>query len=176
MPLLSERSRAVRQVGTALLTYFEGKTSNLLKRSNGSARALVSLVLQYFPMFRDTAIYRGHQCFFYKRAQIFVGDIFGAYKGVGLGEFSDIDQITCFADYRVPQLLRELGILEYDKELAAKVDSKSELNAGGEEELEIRAATIIAVEKMVEHLHKLGVKMNAYYMVLHLHFCVAIII
>lgn len=40
---------------------------------------------------------RGRQLFFYKRAQIFVGDLWGAFRGQGLGAFSDIDQLTMFA-------------------------------------------------------------------------------
>jgi hypothetical protein len=37
------------------------------------------------------------QVFFYKRAQIFVGDLYGAFGGQGLGQLHDIDQITMFA-------------------------------------------------------------------------------
>lgn len=37
----------------------------------------------------------------YKRAQILIGDIWGACEGQGLGEFNDIDTITMFADYRL---------------------------------------------------------------------------
>ncbi len=39
----------------------------------------------------------GRQLFFYKRAQIFVGDVWGAFHGAGLGRFMDIDQLTMFA-------------------------------------------------------------------------------
>jgi len=35
-------------------------------------------------------IYKGCQVHFYKRAQILIGDIYGRYKGTGLGEFKDI--------------------------------------------------------------------------------------
>ena len=46
----------------------------------------------------------------------------GVYlQGQGLGEFHDIDQLTMFADYRVPVTLKELGILKYVKDLEAKV-------------------------------------------------------
>jgi hypothetical protein len=41
------------------------------------------------------------QVFFYKRAQIFVADVYGAFAGEGIGSFGDIDQLTMFADYRV---------------------------------------------------------------------------
>jgi hypothetical protein len=59
--------------------------------------------------------------FFYKRAQIFVADVFGAFQGQGLGCFSDTGCLTMFADYRVPVVLRLKGILEYSPSLAAKV-------------------------------------------------------
>ena len=37
------------------------------------------------------------QVFFYKRAQIFVADLWGAFHGMGLGEFADIAELTMFA-------------------------------------------------------------------------------
>lgn len=42
-------------------------------------------------------------------------------QGKGLGEFHDIDQLTMFADYRVPAVLREFGVLQYSQKLAAQV-------------------------------------------------------
>ena len=42
-------------------------------------------------------------------------------QGKGLGEFHDIHKLTMFADYRVPVVLRQLGILEYSQALASKV-------------------------------------------------------
>lgn len=63
--------------------------------------------------------------FLYKRAQIFVGDMWGAFGGLGLGAFHDIGRLTTFADYRVPVVLRQLGALRYSPALAAKVRSAS---------------------------------------------------
>lgn len=59
--------------------------------------------------------------FLYKRAQIFVADVWGAFGGAGLGAFPDLHRLTTFADYRVPVLLRQLSVLHYSPELAAKV-------------------------------------------------------
>jgi hypothetical protein len=87
-----------------------------------------------------------------KRAQIFVGDVWGAFGGQGIGDFKDIDRITMFADYRVPVVLRELGILRYSPHLEGLVDGCHELPAGSEEELEIRGVTITAVELLREKL------------------------
>ena len=76
-----------------------------------------------------------------------------------MGEFVDIDQITMFADYRVPQLLNEYKIMEYTKELQLTIEKKVELCSGCKEEVEIRAATIIAVEKIKEYINDvMGVK------------------
>lgn len=69
---------------------------------------------------------RGRQVFLYKRAQIFVADLWGALGGKGLGCFEDISCLTTFADYRVPVVLRELGVLHYSDDLASKVGGKTE--------------------------------------------------
>jgi hypothetical protein len=63
-----------------------------------------------------------------------------------------------FADYRVPQILREMEILEYSKQLSEKIDNKVELLHGSIEEIEIRAATIISVEKIKNKLIEAGMK------------------
>lgn len=68
--------------------------------ARGSAVALVELLASHFPGFRDHGVYRGRQVFFYKRAQIFAADVYGAFEGRGLGAFTDADKLTCFADYR----------------------------------------------------------------------------
>jgi Potential Queuosine, Q, salvage protein family len=60
--------------------------------------------------------------------------------------------LTMFADYRVPVVLRQLGILRYSAHLASLVDGKQELQAGSEEEVELRGTTIQAVECLREAL------------------------
>jgi hypothetical protein len=55
-----------------------------------------------------------------------------------------------FADYRVPQILREYNILTYSELLAEKIDNFIELEYSCQYEVEIRALTVIAVEKILE--------------------------
>jgi hypothetical protein len=97
---------------------------------------------------------------FYKRAQILVGDLWAAY---GRSEdpahpysFRDMAQLTMFADYRVPQILRHMGIMVYAPALAERVDSLGEVPFGSPEEVEIRAATVVAVERLQQCLRKEG--------------------
>ena len=61
------------------------------------------------------------------------------------------------ADYKLPQLLRHVGVLRYAGSLAEKVDSLIELAPGSAEEVEIRANTIWAAELVRQHLARLGV-------------------
>ncbi|GAM22561.1 hypothetical protein SAMD00019534_057360, partial [Acytostelium subglobosum LB1] len=154
MPNAEERCRLLHEVGNALTQHFGGSIKNMILSANHSASALVDIVTRYFWGFRDSAVYHGRQVFFYKRAQIFVGDLWGAYEGKGLGRFDDIDQLTMFADYRVPQILRWMGILEYGDALAKIVDGKQELPVGSEMEMEIRAVTVQAVERMRDIFNK----------------------
>jgi hypothetical protein len=65
-----------------------------------------------------------------------------------------MDRLTTFADYRVPQILRHKGILEYAPTLADRVNRQFELARGSFEEVSIRAATVVAVEELVRVLNR----------------------
>lgn len=101
IPEAEERARLVRELGAVLQTRFGGRAANLVRAAGRSARTLVALVTESLPGFRDAAVYRGRQVFFYKRVQIFVGDVWGAFQGRGIGAFDDIDALTMFPDYRL---------------------------------------------------------------------------
>lgn len=103
-------------------------------------------------------MYKGHQIFLYKRAQIFAADLWGAFKGQGYGEFSDAGSITMFADYIVPAVLQQLGVLRYSSSLTSTIEKQSEVCSGSEEEVELRACSVYAVEKMRELLSKISGK------------------
>jgi hypothetical protein len=52
--------------------------------------------------------------------------------------------------------LRELGILSYHPNLAQRIDLRQNLTTGGEEEIEIRAMTIWAVEELKKTFAGMG--------------------
>jgi hypothetical protein len=80
---------------------------------------------------------------------------------VGVANYSDLGDLTCFADYKVPQVLRHFGVLEYSEPLRRRVDGWVELSPGEPAEVEIRAATVIAVERLREMLGKRGRQLRA---------------
>ena len=152
LPLECERARLLREIGAGLSRHWGGKVSNLIDAAAGDASTLVDLVVQTFPGFRDATVdpRDGRQVFFYKRAQIFVGDVWGRFGGEGLGAFRDsIGELTMFADYRVPVVLRQLGILKYSDAFASVVDEgRTLVPAGSADEIDTRACTVQAVECM----------------------------
>jgi hypothetical protein len=146
LPLLDERVDALRELGRVLLDEYSGRAVDLVKAAAGSAVMLARLLAEKATSFQDKAYYEGRDVFFYKRAQIFAADLYGAFEGRGWGRFKDIRRLTAFADYKLPQVLRHLGILIYAESLAEKVDRQALIKAGSTEEVEIRANTIWAVE------------------------------
>jgi hypothetical protein len=121
-------AEALRQLGGWL-----GQRSALEAVDGGSA-AQFARSLARMPFFADTG--------FYKRAQIAANDLVLA----GVAAFADVDRLTAFADNLVPHVLRVDGMLSYAPELAARIDAREELPAGGEMEREIRACAVHACE------------------------------
>jgi len=134
-------------------------TASLLK-SNLSAPELVDRILEYFPGFRDCCAWSSEStndhtdhkylCL-YKRAQICVGDLNASLKL----KLKGLDQVTTFADYRVPQFLRHAGVLEYETSLGTAINNGREIPVNSEEEKTIRASTVVAVEELVQELRSL---------------------
>jgi len=162
LQLLEDRLKILHELGHVLLADFGGKAHRLVATAQGSAVTLTRLLAERLSSFQDTATYQGHQVFFYKRAQIFAADLHGAFGATAWGRFADMAQLTAFADYKLPQVLRELGILRYIPPLAQKVDQEILLESGGAEEVEIRANTIWAVELIRKELARLGKSLRAF--------------
>ncbi|MHC1741851.1 MAG: queuosine salvage family protein [Syntrophobacteraceae bacterium] len=156
VPLFDERLANLREAGRELRDHWQGDIVHLLEAAGGSAVRTAQLVVDSFPSFRDEAVYDGHRLYFWKRAQIFASDVHHAFSGQDWGAFDDIDQLTAFADYKLPQVLRTLGILSYREDLEECVDGLVYLDPGGAEEVEIRAMTIHAVEIIRSRLEASG--------------------
>ena len=166
--LLNERARMIREVFTIIKNEYNGLCYNFVKECNKDATKLTKKIIDKFWCFRDQAIYNGEQIFFYKRAQILVSDIYLTSLDIKEAKKDNeendiinftketISQLTMFADYRVPQILRAKGILKYDKHLSDLVDNNKELPHGCKEEIEIRAATIQSVEQIKNALKEKG--------------------
>ncbi len=152
IPLLSQRIAICREVGRVLTDNFQGSFLYLVKAAEGSAVNLVRLLVTRVPSFDDSAEWEGNRLLFFKRAQLAPAMLFERWQGTGSGAFNDIGELTVSADYKIPQVLRKRGILEYAPGLERFVDEKRRIPARSREELEIRTATILACEMIVEQI------------------------
>ncbi|XP_030557992.1 queuosine salvage protein [Drosophila novamexicana] len=148
IPLLEQRLECLHQVGERLLSKWQGSFEHVIKAADHSAVALLQLIVDEFPCFRDQAQFAGERVSILKRAQILIGDLWSCYRGEGLGYFEDIEKITMFADYRIPQVLVHFGSLEYTPELLELLQKDTILQNGDAMEVEIRGASIYIIEQV----------------------------
>jgi hypothetical protein len=148
---------------------------------DASGLQLAQMVTDTFPSFRDEHWFEGrrslflphfsHQIstqltflavFFWKRAQILTAETWAAFSPPAPAGTEQephplfprgIAQLTMFADYRVPQVLHHLRLLTYAPALVRKLRAREMFASGvSREEIAIRAASIVAVERVAAAL------------------------
>ena len=154
--LLEDRWKIIRELGKTISSKFEGDPLKLIEDSEGSVINLIDIIIKNLPSFRDEAYYEGKRVCFYKRAQLLCSDIYLAFNGKGIGGFRDMHRLTAMADYKLPQVLYHLGILEYSRSLKERIKRREIIPSKSPEEIEIRANTIWAVEMIKERLKEMG--------------------
>ncbi|MGB7958237.1 MAG: queuosine salvage family protein [Minisyncoccia bacterium] len=154
IPLLDERVQNLREAGKILREKFYGRFENMLKSSGYNSVSIVNAVIENFPSFKDVSQFNGQEIRFLKRAQIYPNDLAYALKGTDTS-IANLDKLTAYADYKLPQVLRAFGVLEYERSLAERVDDLIEIPHDSAEEIEIRSATIWAIELLRQKIGKL---------------------
>lgn len=157
LPLLDERTAIFNEVGQVLKEKYDGSFANLTAAAGGRAfddgNGMVERLTRDFPSFRDSSpLPGGGEAVFNKRAQLAVGMLTSRLAGSGRFECSDVDQLTVFADYQLPRGLRAMGVLEYDEELAHRVDTGLPIEKDSRMEQELRAFTVVAGKLLEEEL------------------------
>lgn len=157
IPMFEERVKILNEIGTVLSERYEGKFSNFIRVSNkafDNGKGLVERLAEEFHAFNDVRLYKPTNTLvkFYKKAQLLFASLHcNPNSGFKL---ADIDQLTVFADYKLPQALRDLRILEYSRDLAYKIDNRILIPEGSDEEIEIRAHTIYASDILCREVNK----------------------
>jgi hypothetical protein len=141
IPLFNERLECLRELG-------QGSYETVIDEADGDAIKLVDILVTRFSKFNDVSVFEGKGIGFYKRAQLLAMGISGVVP------LYNLDKLTAFADYRIPQFLRRLGIIQYIPELANRIDNYELIEKGSGEEIEIRASTVWVVEKIRQNLSK----------------------
>jgi putative queuosine salvage protein len=142
IPLIKKRQQFLKQNAQILVSQFNSNAENLIIKAKSDAPTLVKLIINSFPNFQDTTSYQQKPVYLYKRAQICAYDL-SMLKSVSLKR---LDQLTVFADYKLPQLFRTFKVITYHQTLKNKIDNLQTIPQNSLAETEIRATTIIVGE------------------------------
>lgn len=147
--LMGLYARAWRDLGTLLETRFGGCFLALVEAARGRVERLVAMLLE-MPLYRDVARYDELEVPFLKRAQLAALDLDAALAGRSAAyPFGDLERLTLCADNLVAHVLRMDGVLGYESGLGDRIERGEPLPAGSQEEVEIRASEVEAVERIV---------------------------
>lgn len=158
MPLLSERLKIFHEVGDALERKYDGHFYNIFQEAQFRAftadrKGIIDRLIRDFPSFWDTSWYAldvDHLLEFHKRAQLYAI----MYQGRAMDSdgklplIVDADDLGPPADYRVPQVLKKLGILKYKPSLTRRINAQKIIQKDSLEEQEIRAQMIYAMVRL----------------------------
>lgn len=139
-----------RQLGVVVERF--GGAVPMVEAAGQSADRLVELLAWEHKLYRDVSEHAGERVPLFKRAQITAVDLSLAFGGEGVGRFDDLDRLTMFADNLVPHVLRLAGLLRYEQALLDRIEAGELLVHDSEEEVEIRAVAVHAVELLVAEL------------------------
>lgn len=144
IPLFIERYQIVKNISRIVNEQMNGNFYEFIKDITTDIE-LFDVIISYFKDFKDERLYKGKRIYFYKLAQLLTSDILHI-REVKEKIKVDYSHLVGCADYKIPQVMRELGILEYSEELASLVDNKKELEENSEYEVEIRASMLVAID------------------------------
>ncbi len=164
IPLLEQRVAMLNELGRTIVTQFAGRFEFFIEEAQFNVISLVFLLCRTFSFFCDQANYGGRSIFFWKRAQLLASDLafeqtLGNHKQ--LRDIVGQEWLSACADYKLPQVLRRLGVLQYSEGLSTIVARKEALPSESPEEVEIRACTIWAIERIRNQLNAVGIAVSA---------------
>ena len=148
IPLLDDRYKNL----CIMNEYLKGRNFyDLIKDKKKDSELLVYLT-QNLPYLKDVSIYQGESIYFYKRAQLMVSDILHIREYIEKVDVDYANLMGC-ADYKIPQVLNNLGVLIYSKDLDNKIMARQELKENSEEEIEIRACDLVVIDYIYQKLN-----------------------
>ena len=113
---------------------------------------LRNYIVNNFSHFKDESIYKGKTIGFYKRATLLVNDLYNVSNTIK-NNINNVDNLTGCADYAIPRIFRDYGLLVYSDELANMIDSEELIEHDSEMEIEIRANMLYIIELIKDKLN-----------------------
>lgn len=150
IPFLKERYNTIVSICNVVNEKMNGNFYNYIKEINKDTE-LFKIIINNFSNFCDERDYDNEKIYFYKLAQLLTSDILHIKELIN-GTKVDYSHLVGCADYKIPQTLRALGILEYNEELSEIVDNKKIIDKNSKYEVEIRANMIDVISYINSNL------------------------
>ena len=144
LPLFEERMQVLKDVAKTLKDKYNGCFSHVVEEAEGDAVKLVNIITREFESFRDVATYDNQGISLLKRAQIVAADLDLLFSIKNIPGLANMESLTMFADYRVPQVLLFYGVLQYSVALRQKVKEEFLFSNGSLEEVHSEAFQFIS--------------------------------
>ena len=150
IPLFEERYNIIRNVSNIVNEKMNGNFYTFIKDVTLDTE-LFEIIVKYFPNFKDERIYNNKKIYFYKLAQLLTSDILHIREQKENIKVDYSHLVGC-SDYKIPQVMRGLEILEYSDKLSNIIDNKKEIEVNSEYEVEIRANMLVAIDLIKKKL------------------------
>jgi hypothetical protein len=160
--LAQKRWLITKKVSKYIVENYKGEFYNFVKSAKNSAKKLIEKIYKELYSFDDITKFKNKKIYLLKRAQHLTANIWGAFDSKDIGNFYDMDYLTAFSDYKLPQILYHYCILEYSPFLVKKIKNKNNIRKNSVLELEIRANTIWAVEFLKQRLKEKGINIYSF--------------
>lgn len=165
IPLLKERYDTVYEISTIVNKKMNGSFYKAIKDIKTDTE-LFELIISTFPSFKDERTYEGKTIYHYKLAQLLVSDIVHLRASIENFTITCHNLVGC-PDYKIPQTMRALNILEYDDELSNLIDTKTEIAINSPYEVEIRSSMIVVINYIKNKLPEIdSIDINDYFFLL----------
>lgn len=150
IPLLEERYNIIIEVSKTVNEKMNSNFYEYIKSINKDIE-LLDVIVENFKSFEDISEYNNTKIYYYKRTQLLVSDILHIREDKEKIRVDYSNLIGC-ADYKIPQVLRDLQITQYDVELSKLIDNNIEIEANSNYEIEIRSTMIVVIDQIKAYL------------------------
>ena len=154
IPLIKERYNTIMDICNIVNSKMNGNFYKFIYDVKNDIE-LMNIIVNNFNQYKDERIYNGKTIYFYKLAQLLTSDILHLRETLENINVDYSHLIGC-ADYKIPQTLRAIGIIEYDEELSNIVDNKKEIVMSSDFEVEIRASQLIVIGYIREKINNVN--------------------
>lgn len=164
IPLLEDRYKTLVEISNIVNTKMNGDFYQYIYNIKNDIE-LFDVIINNFPSFKDERKYNGEIIYFYKLAQLLTSDILHLRENIENVKV-DYSHIIGCADYKIPQTIRSLQILEYDDELSEIIDNKKEMQCCSNYETEIRASMIVVIDYIKSKIPSINsIDINDYFFI-----------